>query len=135
MAAALRKTGIGPLGDRPWGTHACVFYETPEDLLDTLAAYFSAGLESHEFCVWAVSEPLTVDDAQEALSRRIAGFADHLAAGRIEILPGRDWYLDGGRFDLRRITGGWDGKLAGALASGHERLRVGGNAFWLASEH
>jgi PAS domain-containing protein len=135
MAAALRKTGIDPLGDRPWGTHVCVFYEAPEDLLDTLAAYFKPGLESNEFCVWAVSEPLTVEDAQDALSRRVPGFAGHLAAGRIEILSGRDWYLEGGRFDLRRITGGWDQKLAGALASGHAGLRVSGNAFWLASEH
>jgi hypothetical protein len=135
MAAALRKTGIGPLGDRPWGTHACVFYETPKDILDTLAAYFEAGLESHEFCVWAVSEPLTIEDAQEALRRRIPGFAGHLAAGSIEILPGRDWYLKGDRFDLGKITGGWDEKLAGALASGHAGLRVSGNALWLASEH
>ena len=73
-----------------------MFYETPKDILDTLAAYFEAGLESHEFCVWAVSEPLTIEDAQEALRRRIPGFAGHLAAGSIEILPGRDWYLKGG---------------------------------------
>jgi hypothetical protein len=41
MTAALRKTGIAPLGDMPWGTHACVFYETREDLLETLASYFT----------------------------------------------------------------------------------------------
>ena len=135
MAAALRKTGIAPLGDMPWGTHVCVFYETWEDLLDTLASYFDAGLESNEFCVWAVSEPLTVEYAQEALQRRIPRLAQHLAAGRIEILPGREWYLKGGRVDIKRITGGWVEKLTGALASGHEGLRVSGDAFWLASEH
>ena len=50
---ALRETGIRVMGDMPWGTHLCVFFETKEDLLDTAATYFSAGLESNELCVWA----------------------------------------------------------------------------------
>jgi hypothetical protein len=45
---ALRKTGIPVMGDMPWGAHLCVFYETKEDLLDTAATYFAAGLESNE---------------------------------------------------------------------------------------
>ena len=28
----LRRTGIRFLGEIPWGTHVCVFYETREDL-------------------------------------------------------------------------------------------------------
>src|ERR1700731_2003231 len=55
----LRKTGIGVVGDVPWGTHFFMFYETKEDLLDTLVPYFKAGLETGEFCFWLVSEPLT----------------------------------------------------------------------------
>jgi YHS domain-containing protein len=55
----VRNTGIGAVGDVPWGTHFFLFYETKEDLLDTLVPYFKAGLESGEFCVWVVSEPLT----------------------------------------------------------------------------
>ena len=42
----LRKTGIGVVGDVPWGSHFYMFYETKEDLLDTLVPYFKAGLES-----------------------------------------------------------------------------------------
>ena len=53
----LRKTGIGMVGDVPWGTHFFMFYETKEDLLDTLVPYFRAGLEAGELCLWAVSEP------------------------------------------------------------------------------
>ena len=37
---SLRNTGISLLGDVPWGTHVCVFYETKQDVLDTVAAYF-----------------------------------------------------------------------------------------------
>ena len=53
---SLRKAGIRVMGNVPWGAHICVFYETKEDLLDTAAPYFAAGLNSNEFCVWAVSE-------------------------------------------------------------------------------
>lgn len=33
--SALRKTGIRVMGEMPWGTHICVFYDSKEDLLDT----------------------------------------------------------------------------------------------------
>jgi len=56
VATALRTTGINTVGDRPWGTHFCHFYETRDDLLDTLIPYFRAGLESREFCVWMIAD-------------------------------------------------------------------------------
>ena len=37
------------------------------DLLDTATAYFAAGMNSNEFCVWAISEPITETDAKNAL--------------------------------------------------------------------
>jgi two-component system, sensor histidine kinase PdtaS len=39
--------------------HVCLFYEASEDLIETLAPYFKAGLERNEFCVWALTGPLT----------------------------------------------------------------------------
>jgi hypothetical protein len=54
-ASELRKTGISAIGDVRWGTHFCYFYETKQDLLDTLVLYFKAGLEHNEFCLWVVS--------------------------------------------------------------------------------
>lgn len=55
----MRRSGISVVGDRPWGTHFCNFYESGEDLLEMLVSYFKAGLEDNEFCVWVVSEPLS----------------------------------------------------------------------------
>ena len=55
---ALRRTGIGVVGDVPWGTHFFMFHETKEDLLDILTPFFKAGLENSELCVWIISEPL-----------------------------------------------------------------------------
>jgi DNA-binding CsgD family transcriptional regulator len=132
---ALRKTGIPVMGDMPWGAHLCVFYETKEDLLDTAATYFAAGMESNEFCVWAVSGPITEEDAKKLLRREIPDFGQHLAHGRIEILQATEWYLKGDQFDLRRITSGWSEKLSGALAKSYAGMRVSGNAFWFESKH
>src|ERR1700676_2009087 len=77
---ALRKTGISFLSDVPWGAHLCMFYESKEDLLDMLASYFMAGLESNEFCLWAVSDPITMTDAKDYLRGAISKFDDHLSA-------------------------------------------------------
>jgi DNA-binding CsgD family transcriptional regulator len=135
VTQAFRKSDFKFLGDVSPGTHVCLFYETKEDLLDTLVPYFKAGLENKEFCIWAISDPLTEKGAIDALRQRVPGIDKFLAEGSIEILSGHDWYLDGDRFDLKRITGGWEQKLRGALAKGYKSMRVSGNAFWLSTKH
>jgi hypothetical protein len=52
------------MGEMPWGTHVCVFYDTKEDLLDTCAAYFEAGLQSNEFCIWGGVAPSQRTESQ-----------------------------------------------------------------------
>jgi DNA-binding CsgD family transcriptional regulator len=126
-----RKTGIRAMGDMPWGTHICVFYDTKNDLLETNASYIEAGLSGNEFCVWAVSEPTSVGDAEAFLRQNIAEFDRYQAAGQLEILPGYDWYLRGDEFDPQRITGGWRDKLRFGLSNGFDGMRVSGNAFWM----
>src|SRR5882762_5006736 len=78
----MRKTGVDVVGDMPWGTHFCLFYDTKADLLETLVSYCKAGLESEEFCLWVVAEPLAVEDARRALERALPDsdryFADHV---------------------------------------------------------
>ena len=135
QVSSLRKTGIRVVGDTSWGTHICVFYETKQDLLDTAVSYFEAGLHSNEFCVWAISDPITEREAMNALARAIPDLDRHLAVGQIELLQGSDWYLKGDEFDLQRITGGWHAKLRTALARGHEGIRISGNAFWIEANH
>ena len=100
------------------------FLRTPQDLLDTAACYFEAGLKSTEPCVWAVSDPISQQQAEDALRREIPGF-DRRGAGQIELLAGGEWYLKGDEFDLQRITGGWKEKLSAALARGYDGMRVG----------
>jgi len=135
MSTSLRNTGVNVLGEMPWGAHVCMFYESKDDLLDTVIPFFKAGLESNEFCLWAPSQPLTPEEARMALRRRIPAFDRHLAAGDMEILSGREWYLKGDKFDLKRITSAWEEKLRGALAKGYDGMRASGNAFWQDTGH
>jgi C4-dicarboxylate-specific signal transduction histidine kinase len=114
-----------------WGTHFCLFYETKADLLETLVSYCKAGLESQEFCLWVVAEPLTEEDARNALEQAVPEFGRYLVDRSIEIVPARDWYLRDGTFDLLRVIDGWNQKLARASARGYAGVRVTGDTAWL----
>ena len=130
-----RQTGIQVMGAMPWGTHICVFYEAKDDLLDSVGQYIAAGLQNNEFCVWAVSDPITEDDAKAALRPILPDLDRCLSSGQLEIMKGTDWYLKGGEFSLTRITNGWNDKLARSLTAGYDGMRVSGNAFWIATNH
>jgi DNA-binding CsgD family transcriptional regulator len=131
MASGLRHTGVKVLGDVPWGTHICLFYETKQDLLDVLVPFFVAGLESREACLWVVAEPLTEADAETALRESVPGFDEHASAGSIEIRSGYEWYLGpDGRLDVERVIEGLEDRLGAAGTRRCEGLRASGNAFW-----
>jgi len=131
MAPETRKTGIDVVGDMPWGTHFCLFYETKRDLLDTSISYCKTGLESGEFCLWVVAEPLTIEEATDALQDAMPDLDRYLKDSSIEIISARDWYLQGGTFDLKRVTDRWHEKLALASARGYAGVRVTGDTAWL----
>ncbi len=134
MKEKLRTSGIDVLGDVPWGTHFCQFYQTKDDLLDILIPYFKAGLESNEFCMWVTAKPLDEKEAEESLRRAVPDLGLYLRRGQIEIIPHTDWYLKGGFFDSQRVLSGWVDKLNRALTKGYEGLRLTGNTFWLEKE-
>jgi hypothetical protein len=133
MKAAIEKrdSGIALVGDLPWGSHFCQFYRTKKDLLDTLIPYFKAGLENNEFCVWVTSDFFTKKDALAALKRSVPGFSEYLRKGQMEIFPYTDWYLKGGKFDLKRTLNMWMEKHDEALARGFSGMRVSGNPYWI----
>jgi C4-dicarboxylate-specific signal transduction histidine kinase len=131
MATEMRKTGVDVVGDIPWGTHFCLFYEARSDLLETLVSYCKAGLENQEFCLWVVAEPLTGEEARHALKRAVPDLDQYLAEQSIEIVAARDWYLQDGTFDLNRVISGWNEKLARASARGYAGVRVTGDTAWL----
>ena len=126
-----RKTGITIIGDVPWGTHLCQFYQTKDDLIDVLVPYFKAGLENNEFCMWITSEPLYVEEAKKALKSAIKNFDDYINKEQIEILDATEWYTKSGKFDADEVLSGWMEKEEGARKKGFDGLRLSGNTFWL----
>jgi PAS domain S-box-containing protein len=131
MAIELRKTGLKVVGDVPWGTHLCCFYETKQDLLDSLVPYFKAGLESNEFCLWVIVDPLTETEARHALSEAVPDLDERFLNENIEIFDGLKWYLTENVFNLERVASAWDKKLGQALARGYDGMRVSGDTLWL----
>jgi PAS domain S-box-containing protein len=127
----LRKSGIELLGDIPWGTHFCQFYETPDDLIEILVPYFREGLKQNEFCMWVTSEPLDATEAKAALNRVMPDLERFIRQGQIEILNYRQWYTASGKFDANRVLQGWVDKENSALRQGYQGLRLTGNTFWL----
>lgn len=132
MGKAFRKTGIDIIGDAPWGTHLCQFYQTKKDLIDILVPYFKAGLENNEFCMWITSEPLKVEDAKAALKKVVKNLDHFIKKGQIEILDDSEWYTKSGKFDANNVLQGWVEKENQALKRGYDGLRLSGNTFWLA---
>ncbi|MDQ1253742.1 MAG: hypothetical protein QG646_2931 [Euryarchaeota archaeon] len=134
MGENLRKSGIDIVGNVPWGTHFCQFYQTKEDLMDILAPYFEAGLINNEICIWITSQPSEAEEAKVAMRRIVPDFDVYLEQGQIEIFPYTHWYFKDSVFDSEGILNGWVEKLNQALANGYDGLRLSGNTFWLKKE-
>ncbi|MDD4249074.1 MAG: PocR ligand-binding domain-containing protein, partial [Methanosarcina sp.] len=134
MNEYLRQSGIDFIGNVPWGTHFCQFYQTKEDLTDILVPYFKAGLENNEFCMWVTSQPLDAGEAKEALRKVIPDIDVYLEKGQIEIIPYTYWYVKEDVFNSDRILNGWVEKLNHALERGYEGLRLAGKTSLLEKE-
>ena len=130
-SAASRKFGIELVGEIPWGTHLCQFYESKQDLIDILVPYFAEGLRNNEFCMWITSHPLEAEKATEELKKAVPNLDEYAKKGQIEILSYNDWYLLDGKFDSNRVLQGWVEKENAALQRGFEGLRLTGNTFWV----
>ena len=131
----MRETGIPPRGDVPWGTRICIFYDTKQDLFDTAVPYFEAGVKSGEFCLWAIYDPITKEDAEHALRRALPDLDRRQATGQIEVLLGPKFYLPNGEFDLQPVIRWLHQKLSTALQQGFEGMRISGNAFSIETPH
>jgi signal transduction histidine kinase len=130
-ANPLRKTGLDVLGDRPWGSHFCLFFDTKSDLLEILVPYFKAGLAQNEFCFWVLADPLNEDDARYALKQAMPASDRHLLDRHMEFMPAEKCYLSDGVFNLDRVKNEWGARLNGALSAGYEGIRVTGSTGWL----
>jgi PAS domain-containing protein len=124
-------SGVPGLGDVPYGTHFCHFYEGRNDLEDTLVPFFEAGLHRNEACLWVTSEPFRANEAREALGSVVPDLAERERVGQIEIIDHSDWYLHHGSTDAASTLRGWLDREERALKAGFAGLRLSGNTAWL----
>src|ERR1700752_3472998 len=135
MATEARRASVDVVGDvAAWGAHFCLFYETKQDLLDTLISYCKSGLEREEYCLWIVAEPLTIEEARAALKNAEPDLDRYFASSRLEIVPARDWFLPGGVFDGKTLTTSGDEKLASLSAQSYPVMRITGDTTWLSKK-
>lgn len=128
----MEKSGTDVIGDMAaWGAHFCLFYDTKEDLLEALISYCKSGLEHEEYCLWVVTEPLTVEEATVALREAVPDFDSYLAEPRVEILSANDFFLQGGKFDRKEVAKAMIAKLAGLSARGYAGVRLTGDTSWV----
>jgi PAS domain S-box-containing protein len=131
MAKLLSKSGIGTVGDIPWGSRLCLFYRNSKELIDILVPYFRAGLENNEYCLMIAAAPLDHDSVLDVLSQSIPDFTDYIAKGQIGILSHNTWYLTDGSFDPVKTAVNREARLKQALQNGFSGLRKASFLGWL----
>ena len=126
-----RRVGIDIIGEAPWGTHLCLFYQTQQQLIEILAAYLEAGVGSNEYCVWMVSEPQTVRIARQIIRKEMKILTPYLKRGQIVILDRKPWQLENGKFNPDAMLAGWAEMERRALEQGYDGLRIWGDMGWV----
>lgn len=116
-----------------WGAHFCHFYESREDLTDTLVPFFAEGLQNREQCIWVTSVPLDVAGATAALSQVVPELDAYIDSGQLLIIDQADWYASGGKLDTPVLLKGWLDAEKRALDAGFSGVRATGNITFLHS--
>jgi hypothetical protein len=88
-------SGLDAVPFLQWGSHLSQFYETGDDLRDTLIPYFKAGLENNESCLWVTGAPFGANQARSALRAVVSNFDKRERRKQIEIRDAHEWYAPG----------------------------------------
>jgi len=121
MATEMRKTGIDVIGDMPWGTHFLSLLRYESGSPRHVDLILQGRIGKRRVLPVVVAEPLKVGEAIDALQNAMPDIDRYLADSSIEIVSAGDWYLQGGTFDLKRVTLGWHEKLIRASVRGYRR--------------
>jgi len=109
----------------PANTHICHFYRTKEDLLDLLVPFFREGLARHEFCLWGVTFPLSVEEAKASLEKVVKDIDSYEKTNQLEIFDiGALYGADD--FDAIAVRDGFLNKVKISLSKGWKGFRCDG---------
>ena len=127
-------SGIDAIGGIPWGSHFCQFYETPEDMVDTVVPYFKAGIDAGERCFWVAAPPLGAFEATNALRNVVPDIDRRISRGEIEIVDHDQWDIKQRAQSVDEIIAFWMRRKDDALQNGSAGLRVTGNLNYVTSD-
>ena len=127
----LRLSGIDVVGEIPWGTHICQFYESVENLTSVLVPYFQAGLENNEMCIWVTAEPLRVAAAKKALKLAVDNLEYCESNNQMKIFDYLEFYHGTGVFDSFATIQQLLESEKIARESNFTGVRISGNVSWL----
>jgi len=93
--------------------------------------YFKAGLENNEYCVWVTTEPLSKQEAEEAMSQAVPDFSQYLERGQMHFLSHTEWYLAEGAFNWQRTLDAALEALNRIETGSYAGARLTGDMSWL----
>ncbi len=123
--------GIEIVREVPWGTHFCYFYLAKEDLLDLLIQYFKLGLENNEFCVWILSNDISIQEAHDLSREKIPDFQKYLKKKQFDIIPFEKFLIRDGTLNSDKAIKNWVQKSEFSSENNFEGLRISKDLRWL----
>lgn len=113
------------------GAHVCAVHDRPEQVLETLARAFQAGLDRSERCVYIASEE-AAQTVQEALSSAGTDVEDAFSRGDLIFMTSREDLLkDGSEFDPDHLIEAIKSVFGQTMEAGYAGLRLSADVPWL----
>ena len=116
----------------PYGIHLCHVYQERQELVDSLAPYFRAGLRQHERCLWLTAPPLPAAEARSEMARLLPAVDAVIERGDLRIIDAADWYGNGCSFTKSAAIERWLEEEEDALAQAYNGVRIAQNTSFLA---
>ena len=126
-----RKTGFVTPASIPWGSHLCVLYSQPEDLIDLSVRYFEAGLQNSELGFWITSRDVSVKEAEDSLRANVPGAEKYFADHQMEIQSHAERYVTDGDFHPGKVLSDFKRRASVARTRGYDGIRISGNTPWI----
>ena len=128
-------SGLASLPHLRWGSHLAHFFESGDELRETLVPYFKAGLENNERCLWVTGKAFNAEQARSALRAAVSDLDRRESDKQIEIADGDGWYSAGERLRPHELVSDLMQREQEALELGYTGLRTNGNCAWVSQHH
>ena len=118
------------------GYHLYYFYDTDEQLMQSLSSFFLDGLRKREHCMWIPRKGLTTNQATSMLKQYIPEIEDFLLTDQMYIAEFEQWYLtEDGRFDKYAMLEKWKKRYEEIMARGYMIMRVVGDGSGIVNDY